>query len=126
MLCNLKNSLFVTLIGLIPIISGFGQETMPSPGQNQESYSTALTTQEIVDAYHKGLEEGATHMLVVWDTFDFENSYNYIEYCYPNENINELIKCNTAPGYSRVSAVYAMHLDIYEQLNGERWYPDSP
>ncbi len=71
-----------------------------------------LTKQEIIDGYHTGLSAGATHMLVVWDTWDFEDSYEFLVYSYPHENVNDLIKYYDAPGFYRVAAVFAMHLNL--------------
>lgn len=75
-----------------------------------------LTKQEIINGYYEGLKAGATHMLIVHDTFDYEDSYDFIVYCHVEENLTDLINHYTAPGYYRVSAVYNMALDIEEQI----------
>lgn len=90
------------------------------------SQNALLTKQRIVDTFNKGIEVGATHMLIIWDTWDFEDSYNFSQYYYPGESVTDLIKHYDAPGFYRVSAVFAMHLDINEQLNNKRWYPEYP
>ncbi len=85
-----------------------------------------LTKQQMMDGFSDGLNKGATHMLIVWDKWDFENSYDFIVYCYPEEDVNELIKFHTVPGYYSVSMVFAMHLDIDQQFSDKRWYPEYP
>lgn len=129
MFFNFHRSLLLVLTCLMPLVSGFAEEMVtPSKteAQNSSSFVPLLTTQEIIDSYHVAIEKGATHILVVWDTWDFKDSYKFIEYCYSNENIDRLINHYNAPGFYRVSAVFATHLDIYEQLNGEQWYPEYP
>lgn len=83
-----------------------------------------LTKQQVVDGFNTGITTGATHMLIVWDTFDFDDSYNFIVFSYPNDNVHTLIENYNVPGYYRVSAVFAMHKDLEEQLTGTRWYPE--
>lgn len=86
-----------------------------------------LTRQEKIDAYDKGVVMGATHMLVVWDFFDFEGSYDFIVYCLPGQEVLDCVKENTYPCVYRVSEVYAMHLDIEEQLQEkEPWHIEYP
>ena len=62
-------------------------------------YSTHLfTAEEITDSYYKGFDAGATHMLIVWDTFDFEDSYDFVVYSYPEQDVNEQL--SERNGYS--------------------------
>lgn len=84
-----------------------------------------LTTQEIIESYRAGLDAGATHMLVIWDTWDFHDSYDFVIYCFPGQNVNDLINSYNAPGFYQVSQVFATHLDIEEQLE-EPWHPEYP
>lgn len=94
---------------------------------NQTSRTTPLLTkQEILGAFDSGIKAGATHMLIVWDTWDVDDSYNFIVYSYPGEEVNDLIKYYNAPGFYHVSAVLALHLDPNQQLNEKRWYPEYP
>lgn len=88
--------------------------------------SPLLTKQQTIDAFNAGIVAGATHMLIVWDTWDFEDSYQFFEYSYPDMDVNDLIEYYNAPGFYRVSAVLAMHLDINQQLSDKRWYPEYP
>ncbi len=96
--------------------------------EESQSVTPTLTKQQLIDGYDKGLATGATHMLKVWDKFDFEDSYEFIVYCYPDNDVNDLVNYYTAPGYYRVSAVYAMHLGIEEQINEgyHPWHTEYP
>jgi|GEM_PF-4312827 len=67
-----------------------------------------LTNEELKAGYYEGQEKGASHMLIVWDTFDYNDSYNYIVYRYDDEKLEEVIHKYTAPGYSRVTKVYSI------------------
>lgn len=90
-------------------------------------FTHLLTSQDIINAYHHGVEIGATHMLIVWETFDYFDHYNFVVYSYPNQNVNDLVSYYDAPGFYRMSAVYAMHLDIIEQLKEcHPWHIEYP
>lgn len=106
--------------------SAFAQNRNDGSEIHKTSRSPLLTMQEIVDGFNAGVNAGATHMLIVWDTWDFEESYDFIIYSFPGEDINDLIKRYDAPGFYRVTAVLAMHLDLDQQLNDKRWYPEYP
>ena len=93
---------------------------------NQPMKVPLLTLQQISEAFDAGVAAGATHMLIVWDTWDFNNSYNFILYSYQGEDVNTLIKHHDAPGFYRVSAVFALHRDFNEQLKGKRWNTEYP
>lgn len=107
--------------------SAFSQEENGGTETHKVSWGNPLLTkQQIVDGFENGINIGATHMLIVWDSWDFEDSYTFIVYCSPEEDVNDLIKHYTAPGFHSVSAVLAMHLDLDQQLKGNRWYPEYP
>ncbi len=106
---------------------GFAQDRNGDSEIHKTSSSTPLLTkQQIVDDFNNGINMGATHMLIVWDTWDFDDSYDFIVYSYPGEDVNDLIKYYDAPGFYRVSAILAMHLDLNLQLSDKRWYPEYP
>lgn len=67
-----------------------------------------FTKPEIVQACHEGVDAGATHLLIVWDTWNPDDTYPFIVYCYPSENVNEIIQEYSGCGFSRVSAVYKL------------------
>lgn len=128
MLKNLRTSL--ALCGLafsILCSSGYALEGKTNSEIHHTSPRTSLLTkQQIIEGFNAGVTANATHMLIVWDTWDFENSYNFILYVYPGKDVNDLIKYYEAPGFYRVSAVLAMHLDLDQQLNDNRWHPEYP
>ncbi len=97
--------------------------------ETTQNTTRLLTKQDIINSYYKGLNTGTTHMLIVWDTFDYDDYYDFIVYCNPYENVVDLVNYYTVPGYYRVSAVYTMNLDIEEQINERHpWnieYPDK-
>lgn len=103
----------------------FAQDT--GPAIHKKYWGTPLLTkQQIVDGFDTGIDTGATHMLLVWDTWDFEDSYMFIVYSYPGEDVNALIKSYDAPGFYRVASVLAMHLNLDQQLSDKRWYTEYP
>ena len=102
-----------------------GADSMQYMGENK-TYSYT-PRQEIIDSYIEGVATGATHMLVVWDTWNFEDSYTFIVYSYPYQDVSSLINYYNAPGFYKVSAVFAMHLDIKQQLSEKPcWHSEYP
>lgn len=114
---------------LTDLISSHTSTKKGEKNQRTHRKSFFLKRQEIINGYYEGLTIGATHMMIVWDTYDYEDSYNFIVYCQPEENILDLLNHYNAPGFYRVSSVYAMHLAIEEQIyEGRPWhieYPDN-
>lgn len=116
--------------------SGPAQLIAHSPSFNHDINSddtSSLTEQEIINAYHLGVSIGATHMLTVWitdvddpseDYVVTEECYNFIIFCYPGVNVNDLIK--TYNSFSTVSQVFALHLGIDEQLGSNPWNTEYP
>lgn len=118
---------FSTLVFLALCGSGFAQDRESGSEIQKTSWSTPLLTkQQIAEAFDTGIKTGATHMLIVWDTWDVGDSYDFIVYSHSGENVNDLIKSYDAPGFYRVTAVLAMHLDLNQQLIDKRWYPEYP
>ncbi len=63
----------------------------------------ATTKQEISGWFDKGKNEGSTHMLVVCDTFDYEDYPVYVtKLC----NVNEVYKNYNGPNMQKVMEVY--------------------
>lgn len=60
---------------------------------------------------------GATHMIVVCDTFSHED---YPVTVKPGENVREIAKHFDGVGMQRIMEVYAMHLDEDAQMNEGR------
>ena len=65
-----------------------------------------------------GLAEGATHVIIVCDTFDHED---YPVFVMPGEDAHEKAQ-GFSPGYNmqRVMEVYSLSLPIEDQLNERR------
>ena len=76
----------------------------------------AASKQDIRDWFQRGVGGGATHMIIVCDTFDQED---YPVYVKPGEDPHEQAK-DYRGEFSRVMEVYAMHLDMEAQLAEER------
>jgi len=88
------------------------------------SYRNVLfSDEEIASLFYSGQDQGATHMLLVWDTFDYEDSYMFHVYAHPGEDVSDIVRYYSAPGFYRVSAVYALHVDVCEQLNEKSRHP---
>lgn len=127
MLKNFQASLFFSfLICLALYGSAFAQDENNISETPRSSWTTPITKDQIVEGFNNGIQEGATHMLIVWDTWDLESSYNFIVYSFPEEDVNDLIKYYDTPGFYRVASVLATHLDLDQQLNDKRWYPEYP
>lgn len=85
----------------------------------------AATRQDINRWFEQGLNEGATHMIVVCDTFDYED---YPVYVSPGSNAREVAAQLGSQSMQQVMEVYAMHLDKAAQLMEFRafHYDDAP
>jgi len=59
-------------------------------------------------------DEGSTHMLVVVDTFDYDNYPVY------TKDVQESIRHYSAASMQRIMEVYDLSMDIDEQLNAHR------
>lgn len=66
--------------------------------------------------FDAGVKQGATHMLVVCDTFDYED---YPVYVMPGEDPHEVVNEKTGTNMQSLHEVYALHLPRERQL-GER------
>ena len=76
----------------------------------------AASKQDIREWFQRGKSEGATHMIVVCDTFDHED---YPVFVKPGEDPREQSTAHRCK-FSRVMDVYAMHLDMEAQIAEER------
>ena len=74
----------------------------------------AATKVEIADWFKRGVAQGATHMIVVCDTYDHDD---YPVYVMPNENVHEKQKEYNGQNMQRVMEVYSMSMDMNTQLN---------
>ena len=76
----------------------------------------ATTQADIRGWLERGKEMGATHMIVVCDTYDWEDLPRYVM---PNENVRDVHTEVSTPG-NRVMEVYSLRLDWDFQLNEHR------
>lgn len=72
---------------------------------------------EIREWFERGVRDGATHMIVVCDTFDYED---YPVYVSPGENPNTKAGQYRGQNMQSVMEVYALHLDMETQLAEHR------
>jgi hypothetical protein len=73
------------------------------------------TSKEEIRAWLKeGQEEGATHVVVVCDTFSNED---YPVKVKAPEEVQKVVEKYHGPSMQRVMEVYALHLDLEAQLN---------
>lgn len=66
--------------------------------------------------FKRGLEQGATHFIVVCDTFDYED---YPVYVSPSENVHQKAKEYDGPNMQKVMEVYDLRRDMDEQINSD-------
>lgn len=64
-----------------------------------------------------GKKQNATHMLVVFDTFDYED---YPVYVLPGQDVHKIAKENSGPNMTKLMEVYSYKLDLEDQLNEHR------
>ena len=83
-----------------------------------------MTTRETIRNWlREGVEMGATHVIVAHDSFD---GCDHPGFVMPGESVyGEMSKC--AEAHCRIMEVYALHVDIEEQLREVRAYhPEEP
>lgn len=72
---------------------------------------------EISRWFDRGVEQGASHMIVVCDTFDYED---YPVFVSPEEDARERANKCSAGNMQRVMEVYSLSKDKASQLNEGR------
>ena len=82
----------------------------------------ATTREEISEWFDEGVRQGATHMVVVCDTFAYED---YPVYVKPTENVYDVYDKNGGDkgendNMQRVMEVYDLRADKAEQVNATR------
>jgi hypothetical protein len=76
------------------------------------------TTKEDISGWIKnGKEQGATHMIVVCDTFDWED---YPVYVMPTEDVKAKYAHYNGPNMQKVMEVYNLQKDTDIQMNKHR------
>jgi len=77
----------------------------------------STTQSEISTWFDEGVAEGATHMIVVCDTFDWED---YPVFVKEDENVRAIEKQYSGPNMQKVMEVYNLKMDKLTQLNKVR------
>ena len=77
----------------------------------------ATTKEDIKGWIKRGQEQGATHLIVVCDTFDWDD---YPVYVMPTENAREKYGQYNGPNMQKVMEVYNLSKDIEKQVNQHR------
>ncbi len=73
-----------------------------------------MTTREQIRSWlHEGKAQGATHVIIVCDTFDYED---YPVYVRPGQDIRTRMAEFDDRNMQRVMEVYSLRRDIEEQL----------
>lgn len=67
--------------------------------------------------YDEGVRLGATHMIMVCDTFDYGD---FPVYVMPGENVHEVEDAQATKPMQRIMEVYNLSLDKEMQLNESR------
>jgi hypothetical protein len=76
------------------------------------------TTQENIRRWFvRGVEKKATHLIVVCDTFDWDD---YPVYVLQNQKVHEVENEYNGKSMQKVMEVYNLSMDIEEQLNQTR------
>lgn len=75
------------------------------------------TKADITRWLHRGQEKGATHVLVVCDTFDHSD---YPVYVMPGEDARKRADENNGPNMTRLMEVYKLSDDWQTQLDQRR------
>lgn len=79
----------------------------------------ATTRSEISSWFDRMITAGATHMIVVCDTFDWDD---YPVYVFPEQNIHRTLNGYNNKNMQRVMEVYSAALPKEDQLNERRAY----
>lgn len=77
----------------------------------------ATTQEEIKEWLEEAKRNGSTHMLVVCDTYDYED---YPVYVKKGQNCQDVVSAYHGKDMQRVMEVYSMSKDLKEQLNVHR------
>ena len=77
----------------------------------------AATREDIREWFLQGREQKATHMIVVCDTYDWED---YPVYVSKNENVREKFEEYNGKNMQKVMEVYSLQRGLESQLNEHR------
>lgn len=77
----------------------------------------ATTRVEIARWFQEGVEQGATHMIIVCDTYDWEDFPVYVD---PMEDVREKYAEHDGKNMEKVMEVYSLFQDMDAQLSERR------
>lgn len=77
----------------------------------------AATKAEIARWFQDGVKQGATHMIVVCDTYDWEDFHVYVM---PTEDVHEKYAEHDGKNIEKIMEVYSLSQDMDAQLNEHR------
>lgn len=77
------------------------------------------TKEDIKDWIQRGIDQGATHMIVVCDTFDWDD---YPVYVMPDEDARIKYASYNGANMQKVMEVYNLQKNIDTQLNQHRTF----
>ena len=77
----------------------------------------ATTREDIEQWFKEGVRQGATHMVVVCDTFDWEDFPVYVE---PGKNPRDVFAEHHEKNMEKVMEVYSLKMPMEDQLNEHR------
>jgi hypothetical protein len=81
------------------------------------------TRADIEEWFDSGVKEGATHMLVVWDSFDTGTDPDYPVFVFPDQDITKVIAAYDHKNMQGVIEVYHLGSDRDIQLHATKaWY----
>jgi hypothetical protein len=82
-----------------------------------------VTQHGIVEWLHKGIDRGATHMIVACDTFDYDD---YPVYVMSHEDVHEVKAKIESSEMQQVMEVYWLAGDLEEQISKPRSFTYGP
>ena len=72
------------------------------------------TTTELSEWFDRGVSQGATHMIIVCDTFDWDDFPVYVE---PGEDVHEVEAAERGQPMQKIMEVYNLRLSKQYQLS---------
>ena len=76
------------------------------------------TKDDIREWFQSGLRQEATHLIVVCDTFEWDD---YPVYVFPGQDVKEKESEYDGKDMQKIMEVYNLSMDMEEQINGDRF-----
>ena len=77
----------------------------------------AATREDIERWFNEGVTQNATHMVIVCDTYDWEDYPFYVK---EGQNVKEVVDDFAKKGMNKIMEVYSLKKDKNSQLNEHR------